>query len=118
MIFVSTAPFSNLNATKDCDNSFFVASVEQGSVMKTAKSMSLVAKNAHVIATCVREKAASFQAIIDFSDELANNTMHLVKIISEFALETSATAVDILHQTPVLLSYWVLSLKSKRGDKS
>lgn len=88
------------------NSTFFVVaatvSVELGSVMKTAKSMSLAAKNANVIAIRAGEQAVGFQAITDFIDELANNTMFLVKSINEIALETSAAAVKKLHADDAL----------------
>ena len=93
---------TNINNREDYFVAAALVSVQLAGVMETAKSMSLAAKNANVIATRAGEQAVGFQAITDFIDELANNTMFLVKTINEIALEASITAVEKLHAQDAL----------------
>jgi len=65
-----------------------VASIaaELSAVMEVAKEISLAAANAKAIAFRAGEKAKGFQPITDFINELAKETIELVKTINEHAL--------------------------------
>ena len=65
-----------------------VASIaaELSAVMDVAKEISLAAANAKAIAFRAGEKAKGFQPITDFINELAKDTIELVKEINEHAL--------------------------------
>jgi hypothetical protein len=66
-----------------------VASIaaELSEVMNVAKEISLAAANAKAIAFRAGEKAKGFQPITDFINELARDTIELVIIINEHALQ-------------------------------
>lgn len=66
-----------------------VASIaaELSAVMSVAKELSLAAANAKAIAFRAGEKAKGFQPITDFINELAKDTIELVEIINEQALQ-------------------------------
>lgn len=66
-----------------------VASIaaELSAVMNVAKDISLAAANAKAIAFRAGEKAKGFQPITDFINELAKDTIQLVVIINQKALQ-------------------------------
>lgn len=66
-----------------------VASIaaELSAVMNVAKEISLAAANAKAIAFRAGEKAKGFQPITDFINELAKDTIEIVVVINERALQ-------------------------------
>lgn len=73
-----------------------VASIaaELSAVMDVAKEISLAAANAKAIAFRAGEKAKGFQPITDFINELAKETIDLVKAINEHALSLYQLTVN------------------------
>ncbi|MGR8931525.1 MAG: chemotaxis protein [Gammaproteobacteria bacterium] len=74
-----------------------VASIaaELSAVMDVAKEISLAAANAKAIAFRAGEKAKGFQPITDFINELAKETIELVKDINEHALKLYRLTVKV-----------------------
>jgi methyl-accepting chemotaxis protein len=66
---------------------------ELGTVLAIARRMSLSVKNAKAIAARAGDEARGFQPITDFIDDMATETMSLVRRINEQALGVSRLAV-------------------------
>ncbi|MFW5443436.1 MAG: chemotaxis protein [Methylococcaceae bacterium] len=95
-----------------------VASIaaELSAVMDVAKEISLAAANAKAIAFRAGEKAKGFQPITDFINELAKETIALVKAINEHALMLYQLTVNEHRMVNAYNKFELVAVQSKGAD--
>jgi len=71
-----------------------VIAAELSEVMRIAKEISIGAKNAKAIAARAGDKARGFQPITNFIDDMARDTLNMVKKIDQEALQISRIAAQ------------------------
>ncbi len=71
-------------------------------VMKQARSLSLTAKNARVIAVRAGHQASGFNAITDFIETLSTTTISQAQAINQIAIRVSKLAVDYQRRKGVI----------------
>ena len=72
--------------------------------MKQARSLSLTAKNARVIAVRAGHKASGFNAITDFIETLSTTTISQAQSINNIAIKVSKLAVDYQRRDTLISS--------------
>ncbi len=92
-----------------------VASIaaELSAVMDVAKEISLAAANAKAIAFRAGEKAKGFQPITDFINELAKDTIDLVKKINEHAVSLYQLTVNEHRMTEAYHKFELVAILAK-----
>jgi len=104
-----------MNAGQSKSQFVAVASIaaELSAVMDVAKEISLAAANAKAIAFRAGEKAKGFQPITDFINELAKETIGLVKTINEHALLLYQLTVDEHRMSDAYQKFEAVSILAK-----
>ncbi|MCK4842604.1 MAG: chemotaxis protein [Methylococcales bacterium] len=102
---------------RDKTKSQFVAvasiAAELSAVMEVAKEISLAAANAKAIAFRAGEKAKGFQPITDFINELAKETIELVRAINEHALLLYQLTVNEYRMTDTYTKIELVATKAQ-----
>jgi methyl-accepting chemotaxis protein len=83
--------------------------------MKEARSLSLTAKNARVIAVRAGSQASGFNAITDFIETLSTSTIQQAQLINQVAIKVSKLAVELQRRSDLLSKLQLVHKKSPKA---